>query len=76
MSLEQELLKFAYENYAKGENPQYTINTQNSEERFLYFSCLDNLIEEGFSILIQDNFPFSFTYELTKEGIQYYLKEY
>ncbi len=76
MGLEQELLKFAYENYAKNGNSQYTINTQNSEKHFLYYSCLDGLIEEGFAILVQDNFPFSFTYELTKKGIQYYLQEY
>ena len=76
MDLEQELLKYAYDNYSKNEGYQYTITTKNAEERFIYSSCLDCLIEQGFAILIQDNFPFSLTYKLTKEGVNYYLKEY
>ncbi len=76
MGLEQEFLKYAYDNYSKNEGYQYTITTKNAEERFLYYSCLNYLVEDGYIILIQDNFPFSLTYKLTKEGVNYYLKEY
>ena len=45
MGLEQEFLKYAYDNYSKNEGYQYTITTKNAEERFLYYSCLNYLFK-------------------------------